>query len=59
MLALVEHVATAKATTIPSDMREKDAVEFWNPRSGWAPLRGLFSKKMTHMYYKYLESYGV
>ena len=63
MHALVERVAHAatggKENTIPADIREKDAVEFWNPRAGWTPLRGLFSKKMTHMYYKYLERHGV
>jgi len=59
MHKLVEQVNTRGNNTIPSDMMEKDSVAFWNPQNGWMPLRGLFSKKMTHMYYKYLETHGV
>lgn len=40
------------------DFTEKDAVVWWSPRSGWNRIRESFSKKMTRLYYAFLEKYG-
>lgn len=41
------------------DFTEKDAVAWWSPQSGWNRIRESFSKKMTRIYYAYLEKYGI
>ena len=57
---LVDHPDLA--SMLPSDVREKNAIQWWNPARGgddWRQIRGAFSKKMTRMYYAYIDSYGV
>jgi hypothetical protein len=44
---------------LPADMCEKDKIMWWKPRDGWAKIRGAFSKKMTTLFYKERERYGV
>ena len=41
---------------LPADVTEKDAIQWWNPdRDGEDKIRGAFSKKMTDMYYAFLD----
>ena len=44
---------------LPKDLIEKDAVTWWSPKNGWDRIRTGFSKKMTHMYFNYLQKYGL
>lgn len=44
---------------LPKDLVEKDAVTWWSPKNGWDRIRTGFSKKMTLMYFKYLQKYGL
>jgi len=44
---------------LPKDLLEKDAVTWWTPKNGWDRIRTGFSKKMTRMYFDYLEKHGV
>jgi hypothetical protein len=44
---------------LPPDMSEKDAIKWWKPSDGWEHMRGAFSKKMTTLFYKERERYGV
>jgi len=37
---------------LPSDITEKDAIQWWKPEDGWEPIRGGFSKKMTALYFQ-------
>lgn len=54
---LVDHPSLAR--TLPHDVLEKDAIVWWSPSEKWAKIRGAFSKKMTQLYYAYLDKYGV
>jgi hypothetical protein len=51
----------ALAAKLPPDAREKNGIRWWNPKHGdaWSQIRGAFSKKMTRMYYSYLDMYGI
>lgn len=44
---------------LPPDMCEKDNIMWWKPSDGWTKIRGAFSKKMTTLFYKERERYGV
>lgn len=44
---------------LPSDVCEKDAIEWWSPAKGWNKIRSGFSQKMTRLYYKFLHEHGV
>jgi hypothetical protein len=37
---------------LPSDITEKDAIQWWKPEDGWDIIRGGFSKKMTALYFQ-------
>jgi hypothetical protein len=37
---------------LPSDITEKDAIQWWKPEDGWEYIRGGFSKKMTALYFQ-------
>jgi hypothetical protein len=44
---------------LPSDMTEKDAIQWWSVKDGWKKIRGKFSEKMTAQYFKYMDKYGL
>jgi len=44
---------------LPKDLVEKDAVTWWTPSNGWERIRTGFSKKMTLLYFKYLQKHGL
>jgi hypothetical protein len=44
---------------LPKDLVEKDAVTWWTPSNGWDRIRTGFSKKMTLLYFKYLQKHGL
>jgi len=37
---------------LPSDVTEKDRIQWWQPSDDWTMIRGGFSKKMTRLYYE-------
>jgi len=41
---------------LPSDVTEKDAVDWWTPANGWDIIRSGFSKKMMRMYFEFLSA---
>ena len=57
METLVQNVDLNHA--LPKDLVEKDALTWWTPKNGWDRIRTGFSKKMTRMYFNYLEKHGV
>jgi hypothetical protein len=41
---------------LPSDVTEKDKVNWWSPKEGWDCIREGFSKKMMRLYYEFLNA---
>jgi hypothetical protein len=44
---------------LPKDVCEKDDIMWWNPKNGWDSIRAGFSKKMTRMYFDFIQKHGI
>lgn len=57
MHTLVKHKDDWKFI-LPDDITEKDDIQWWNPETdGWGCIRGEFSKKMTTLYFDFIQTF--